>query len=371
MPKQWLIGCVVLAMAAATLQADDVSKGRLTHRGVTVTGINDGELTFRKSTGDVLKVSLSELTAVSLDGHDSFNTAEAALKDKNYDEALRGYRAAMQQATQRWQKDLIQFRRLRTFDTAARIDKALELWKQLCQQSRNSEKILAMMPKTLGEAGSSANAAAIKLLTTDRPAADTSDYDARVTELLMNLYEQEGRDEEVAREAARLAGEAVADEEDEATDDEEDEVVDEARPADPSARLKAAKVRLDQAGGAAAVVGWITEDLDSYDEEMLAEAMLLLGKAKRMLADQAADDADQAEKVRQLRLEAGIHLMIVAALYADAPEAAEALFEAAGINEALGNMAAARNAYDTVRSRYADSPFAQQATDALARTSGN
>ncbi|HDZ20531.1 hypothetical protein LCGC14_1449240 [marine sediment metagenome] len=357
-----IIICLVIGIGAVVVHADEVWLGKLPYRGATVTGMEDGQLVFRTRAGSTVRRAISEVTLIALEGRVDFNTAEKAFQAGQDPEALKAYRQALRSAQVDWLADLIAYRRLAAMERSGQIDKALQQWQAIYRATKGSASALALMPRTLGPVGSQANTNAIEVLTANRPEQDTTDRGRQVTELLVKLYELEGREEELAREAARLAGTLMAGDSDEDAPDEG--TPDETTPApvgDLAARLKATETLVGAPGTAARAVELIEQDLDAYEAELLPQALLLLGKAKRTLADHA--DGDEA---RALLLAAGVNFMAVVAHFSETTEAAEALFEAARVNAALGNTRAARQAYDAVRSRYTDSPMAKRAAEALA-----
>lgn len=358
-----IIICLVIGIGAAVVHADEVWLGRLPYRGATVTGVEDGQLVFQTRAGSTVRRAISEVTLIALEGRPDFNAAEKAFQAGQDAEALKAYRQALRSAQVAWLADLIAYRRLAAMERSGQIDKALQQWQAIYRASKGSAGALALMPRTLGPAGSQANANAIAVLTANRPEQDATDRDRQVTELLVKLYELEGREADLAREAARLAGTLMADDTDEdgpAVDTTNRGTPTPAPGGDLATRLKATETLVGAPGTAARAVELIEQDLDAYEAELLPQALLLLGKAKRTLADNADGD-----EVRALLLAAGVNFMAVVAHFSETTEAAEALFEAARVNAALGNARAARQAYDAVRSRYTDSPMAKRAAEAL------
>ena len=360
------IGLLVL-MAAVAAQADELRIETLKYANVTVIGVEDSELIYRVQGGkDDSRRLVNSITQIALADRDDFNAGEASLVAGELEAAFKSYDRALALASEAWLKQLIRYRQLLAYERNHQIDRALELWRRLCRPEKSSENAMAMMPgvDAFGEPGSLANSQAISGLLLDRPDTDMTSFDRAVTKLLLDLYKHEGDDEAASREAARLAGQPIPGGDGEPGDGPTDGPGGQAL----SERLSAATVLMtgDTAAGWAQAIDTINADLHEYPEDMLAEALLVLGLATRKQADAATEDPDAADgEARTLLLEAGIHLMYVATFFPESPEAAEALFETGRINEAIGNVRAARQAYAAVQARYGHLDMAEKAAEAL------
>ena len=354
------IGLIVL-LGAASLQADELRVETLKYANITIIGVEDGELIYRMQTGGESRRVINTITQITLVDRDEFNAAERALADGDVEVALKGYGRALALAEEPWLKEVIRFRQLLAFQRDRQIDRALELWRRLCKPETGSANAMAMMPgeEAFGEAGSTTNAQAIAGLLQDRPGEDTSDFDRAVTKLLLDLYTFEGDDEAASREAARLAGQPATDIDDGGSGDASDGLRSES---DLSRRLAAATVLMNGPAetGWAQAVETIEADLNDYPDDMLAEALLVLGRAVRKQSGVTDGDGGRA-----LLLESGVHFMYVVTFFASSDEAAEALFEAGTICEEIENVRAARQAYVAVQTRYSHLPVAEKATAAL------
>ena len=355
-----IIGLVVLLVAGG-VRGDELYVGTLKYSSVTVTGIDDCQLVYRTPAGVESERLLNTITQLVLVGRDDFNAAEQALADDDTKAAFRAYERARATSDEAWIKELILFRQLLAFQRDHQIDRALELWRRLCKPENGSDNARAMMPgkEAFGEPGSTANAQAIQGLLLDRPKQDETNFDRAVTKLLLDLYTHEGDDEGASREAARLAGQPMTDDGDGAGDASTDGPRSETNLGE---RLAAATVLMDgvSAAGWTRAVETIEADLHQYPDDMLSEALLVLGLATRKQAGAAEGDEG-----RRLLLEAGVHFMYVATFFADSDEAAQAMFEAGTINEEIGNARAARKVYAAVLAKYGHLPIAEQATAAL------
>ncbi|MHC4717903.1 MAG: tetratricopeptide repeat protein, partial [Planctomycetota bacterium] len=101
--------------------------------------------------------------------------------------------------------------------------------------------------------------------------------------------------------------------------------------------------------------------LKTFNDKDLPTVLYLIGKAQATMAAKRAD----TKAARDLRIEAGLNLMRVVALFPDGERVPDALFEAGQISEGLGNKVAARAAYREVMRRYGKTPAAGQAKVAL------
>jgi len=337
---------VCLAVSGVAAGQDEINLGGLTRRG-TLVGVNDGQIVYQSTGGAERTVSLAEVESISLNDQAEFNAAETALVAGQFDQAIRNYALASGNAREPWVQQLITLRKMKALDGAGRLPEALRMWQQ--QAGRNvSANMLALMPKTLAPAGSDANAGAIDLLAAMMGDSVETDTDRAVAQLLLRLYQLEGRDAE-AGELIGLFG-----------DDEDAPRVIERIEGDLTQRLDRARAMLDRTGGPERVVETLTADLNLYDTDLLPEALLVLGYARKKLAE-----AGEGDDARASLVQAGLSFMHVATYFPRSPVAGEALYEAARVNEVLGDRLAARRAYEAVVSGYADSDAATSAAAAL------
>lgn len=354
MRRHAIIAMVCLAATAAGGWADEVTAGKIPFRNVIVTGVSDCKIVFRTSAGSTAEQLLADVTSIRLDDYDEFTSAEQALLAGNIDDALRTYVRASADTTEPWLKALINIRRVAALNRDGRLGEALLLWKRIYDANKASANALALMPTTPAPMGSDANTQAIEFLKSIRPEDRASELGQAVSKLLMAVYEAEGDTEAAAQEASGTFTDGPDDSDgpdSSATGSIED-------------RLHAAKLMLTNPERAPQVAQAIQKDLHSYDLDLLGEALMVLAKATRMQAD-AATEAGQDDEARRLLAEAGVHFMYVATFFSDSPEAAEALFEAGRVNEAIGNPRAAWSAYDAVRTLYPDSEMVGPAEAAI------
>jgi tetratricopeptide (TPR) repeat protein len=357
---------LVLLLSAAFAQADDLRIGTLKYAKITVIGVEDSELIYRTQAGIESRRVVNEITQITLVDRVDFNAGEKALADGDPNAALKSYGRALALADTDWLKQLVRYRQLLAFQKDKQIDRAIELWRRLCKPENGSENAMAMMPgeDAFGEAGSTANQQAIKGLLQDRPDRDTSDYDRAITKLLLDLYTFEGDDEAASTEAARLAGQPAP-----GTEVEDDGSEDGPRSeTNLSERLAAATVLMNgrSESGWAQAIETIEADLHQYSDDMLAEALFILAHATRKQAG-----VTEGDEGRVLLLEAGVHYMYVVTFFPASDEAGEALLEAGAINEEIGNIRAARQAYAAVRTRYGHLPVVDKASAALEALDNN
>ena len=173
--------------------------------------------------------------------------------------------------------------------------------------------------------------------------------------LLLRLYQLEGRDAE-AEQLLGLFGD----------DDDGAPAAIELIAGDLLQRLSRSRAMLDRPGGPERVIETLTADLPLYDTDLLPEALLVLGYARQRVAE-----AGEGEVARAALVRAGLDFMHVATYFPRSPLAGEALYEAGRVNQALGNLLAARRAYESVVSGYADSDVAASAAAALSEMEGD
>ena len=321
---------------------------------VTVVGAADGMVQFRIGRRRVLSKPLNEVAEIALVGNDTFNRAETFFRTGKYVEASASYSAAAAAATG-WQKMLIRYRLLAAHEKAEKIDKAVTLWLEIVDAAKASDGSVALRPRNLAPAGSSANDKAIAALAAKVKKVTEASYLEAMRGLLVDLYERQGRLPEAQATAALLAGKATT--------------RPSGKPGPAVAPAGSMPVRLRQAGLALKageykkVVSFVEPALKKYPPTELSTALYLLGGAQLGLARAET----KKDKAGQLLLDAGLNLVRVVANYPGSTEAPDALLLAGEVSERLKNFSAAKAAYSAVISRYSRSPAAKKAQAARER----
>ena len=356
---------IVLAAAAAVVSpvaADDVYQKSLLYGKVQVIDAKDFQVFFQLN-GRTLAKPLDEVSLIQINNQADFNQAETHVdgrKDPSEwkpETALTYYNRAVSDRNPQWLTRLISYRKLRALSRMDRIDQAVEAWLALIDSEGASAALLAARPTQLAAKGASANAAAIPVLKA-RAAAAEGDLKTAVGNLLLSLYQKEGRSGDAASLAAEMAGGAAGN--DPNTNGGGD-------PADLAGRLRALRVLLksgqdgSDAGRIRQVEDEVQKGIRSCTEATLPEAMFLLGKA-RYLRWKLATNRDE-----KLLKSAGLDLMRVVTFYPSHAAAPEALYTAGLVNEGLGNDAAASRAWREVVAKYPGSAAAAMAKTDLQR----
>jgi hypothetical protein len=349
-----LLAIVAVGAAAA---ADEIYLGKLPVP-TTIVDAKDFVITYRSGGGRIRQKALSEITMLQISGRADFNEGERLLRDGKPAEAAKAYDRAFRNAIQDWLRRLIRYRRLAALDAAGLIDRAAEEWLIVADELNASPASLRARPSTPGEKGSRRNARAIALLAEKLKSVRQKAYQQAASTLLLELYEKEGRHEE-AEALIRAVG----------LDRPRPEGEPKTRPGPAvgalAGRLKAAAflVRRAERQRDAAVAGEAIRALEAdrlrCNRDELETALLLMGRAQMIAYE------NSPKKDRELLLQAGLNFMRVATFYPFGRNVPEAMYRAGEVNAALGNQAAALNAFRMVVQRHGDSEFARAAAGAI------
>ncbi len=363
-PKRTFVFVFVLAAATAMTTSGAAGDTVLLTNGlnyekVRVTNAEDGMVSFRLVSRTLIK-SMAEVDVIAIDGMDDFNRAESLLKEGKAAQAMVAYDTASKSA-RGWQKVLIGYRLMPVYERAGQLDKAVALWLAIADEAKGSPGSLAMRPKTLGPPTAAVNDRAIALLLAKAKAVSDPDYLKAIRTSLVDLYERQGKLSEAQKVAAQLAGQTVPN--GNGNGEKGPATTTNVAMTAGTTELRQASLAL-KAGQYARTVQFIRPALNGFVAKDLPEALYLLGSAQAALARKEKDP----KAARTLLLEGGLNLMRVVASFSASKRAPEALAEVAQVHEQLGNYAAARAAYQTVLTTYADSPAATRAREGLART---
>ncbi len=325
---------LMLAAPVSLAGADSLRlTSRVTYDPVTINAVVNGAVQFQAAGNDVSK-PLTELAKIEISDSPEFNKAEESLAAKKYADAATGF-GAVAKASTGWRKTLAEYRQMTALELSGKVDEAQAVWLALCDAANGSPGTLALRPKRMPAKGEAANDRAIALLKAKLPAV-TGAYQKALAQAMSELYERQG--------------DAVS----------AQNVLQTTNGATQSGQLKLAMAhyRQGQFDKAAGVVEASLKELSPAD---LPTGLLLLGQCQGELAKAHKDAAAS----RELLLKAGLNYMQIVADFADSDEAPQALFLAGGVNEQLGNVPAARAAYESVLARYGQSLWAKQAAGAL------
>lgn len=343
------------ALAAAPLagRADSVVlKNGLRYEPATVMRAADGIIAFRLGGGRMIRKSLTRVATVKIDGQTDFNRAEDLLKEGKLTQAVAAYNQAQKTAAVGWRKTLAGYRLLSAAEEARDIETAVKQWLEIVDVANASDGAMAVRPRKLAAPRSAGNDRAIKLLKAKAGVVEDKRHLRAIRELLMDLYEQQGRLQEARALAARLAGQTQPQ-----TD---------AAPVRPrgsnQANLRLTRLSL-KSGRHREVLHRLQPLLKAFSAAELPSAFYLMGAAQLELSKKQRDP----DKARALLLESGLNLMRVVALFPDSGDLAGALLRAGEVNERLKNPEGARAVYSELVGRHGRSPEARKAKDALKR----
>ena len=348
--RKTIILPVVLTMVAAAV-ADEVNISGVTYSSVLIIGSDDFTIRFQIGYREVSK-SIEKITSFQIDGKGKLNEAEVLRAGKQWAQAVKAYDAAWKQQSKRWVGRLIRARRLAALGQARQIGRAVADWLVIADDNASKadllKKALALVPEHPAEKGSKENARAIKLLEAKGESLKNADYLTSVRRLLLRLYRQEGKSDKAAALAEIISGKKPNGSTKPSNGGEGPSG------AEIKAQLEAAGTFLER-GDADRALRLVQPCLKMLTPAQLPAALVLQGKAQLLKYKKT--------KERDMLLKAGLNFMRVVVYYRDADEAPEALFLAGEVNAALGNKAAARQAFDEVAGGM--SKFAAMAKRAL------
>jgi len=372
-----VLGSVLAAMAAGA-RADLITPVRgPVYSDSRIIRVEGGAVVFRLLGTTVRSMPISRIRTIEVPGLDNFNQAEKLLSAEPPQprQALGLYGTVQPMASRPWLETLVRYRRIQALDQLARIDEAVKEW--LAAMDAEGGAVDALRPTNLPDKGSPANRQAIEILQTKlQQIRNKPDYRQAAGRVLMELYLREGMSAKADALAEQVAieggpGSARRPETPARGGEAARKPSGNAAAATPPAPARAdlplqALQRLIRPGQDGQTlrkaIGKLETARRSADDTQLPLVLLLTGKAQLLVALSSRD-----ERGAMLR-QAGLNLMRVFAHYPDAMEAPEALYLAAKVNVELGNLRAARAAYQAVVNRYSRSkiaPLAQQALRAL------
>jgi hypothetical protein len=364
---------LLLAICLAGLLAGSAGADQITYRNIpytgTLTGYSNFVLKFKAGTGATFDRKLAEVQRIDSSRNKALTQAEEALAGKKFDAALKAYDQALRAARYAWEKQLIRDRKFLAVARSGQPDQAVADWLAMVDDSQSSEGALAMRSAIQPALkGPRANRSAVvklsaKQLQLSKAPRKHAAYLRAVLELKLRLQESNGDADGAAKTAeAIMALEKGAD-------------ASPARPSAPGQPAMPAPARTTSRGGAGKVailnrllesgktddvINSILTHYPDYGRKDQPAMALLLGRAQQAKAKQADDNT--------LLKQAGLNFIYVYTEFGQDPEAIEALYRAAMVNKALGDMNGTGHALTALVNAYgedAENPWVAKARDAL------
>ncbi len=176
----------VVLTIVVPLHADTVKlTGRPEFRGVSVRGYGRDRLTFRGVSGEYLRKPLAQVEWVAIDRLPELTAAESAFAAGDWVKAAGSYENALEDADQRWLRDLIRVRLLTACDRGERFDRAVALFTQLA--ATDPEAARHHVPRHPASVGSETNGQAMETLEAALAADPSPATVPRLRSLLLEL----------------------------------------------------------------------------------------------------------------------------------------------------------------------------------------
>lgn len=354
--------CVAMITPAAFCDSDKiVTAKRIPYSGKLV-GCEGYVVAIKLASRRTIKKNLADISQIVAEDNDALTEAEAAVKEKRYEEASALYDKALKNARTTWMKRLIGIRRFQALGKSEKIDKSVAEWIKRCDESPAAIE-LKIAPAGFAPKSSEANKRGIaalekKIKTLEKNLDRNKAYITALLNLKMKIQEANENQDAVVFTVTQI--EAVTAGQPRPTETPAKKPV--AKPAAESAAAPAAAtpdapelelktnvgwknldaleglLKAGKAGKAGAVIEKIQAGLGKYDSKQLPSALLLLGKAQLQKFD--ADGKTD----KKLPVAAGLNFMRVYACFGKAPQAPEALYLAGIANEIIGDDNAAERA---------------------------
>ena len=198
-----LASALLSVPALAGADAIKLTNG-LTYDQVAITDVSNGVIIYVMPNGQALSRGMAEVAQVTLTGNDAFNEAEALMQEGKCDEAAGAYTRA-ESGVSGWRAALIAHRLLVAAEGAGKADVAVRRWLTITDAGGAQAAALALRPRKLAPAGDKANDAAIALLANKVDLVKSPAYQRAIRELLVDLYQRQGRLAEAQAMAKALA----------------------------------------------------------------------------------------------------------------------------------------------------------------------
>lgn len=352
-----LAALIAAQWAVVEASGDTLTINNIPYRNVRVRGVAKLKISYDIN-GTIREKPLGDVSAFVIDSSRDFNKAEDLLKAGKAAEAVEAYNDAEESAGSRtWLKELIRYRRCKAAAAAKMPGLAVADWLAMVDEAGPITDVLLLAPNAPAAKGSSENAKAISLLEKRLSDKESPVLRAKVTELLLKLYEAEGQ----TAKAMMLRGSSPQP----GTTPTTPGAAGPARPAmtmsvgqtPPQLRNAASEFKLRNYDAA---VKDIEAKLKRFTSDDLPAALLLHGKALQMAYEKAG------RKDASLLKKAGLSFMRVASCFdPSTAEAPEALYRGAIVSRQLGNEIAAANTFRFLISRHEESAWAEKAQAAL------
>lgn len=175
-------GCLAIASSGDSVHVT----GKPEFRNISVVGLRDGGLIFRGQSGELLRIPLVEITAISLESLPEFSKGEGLAAAEQWDAAAECYSAEIVPAND-WKRTLLLIRALRTYEQTDRFADAVRAYVSLLQAI--GPQWVTKPPRNVGVAGGSQNAAVRALLAdvlkSESPSSAAADLLRLQTELFI------------------------------------------------------------------------------------------------------------------------------------------------------------------------------------------
>lgn len=336
-PRPVLLACMLMiALPGVRARADVVTLDtKLRYDPVNVLMVERGVVSFDLN-GRIIEKPLSEVESIRLTSSPAFIAAEDAWSRGEWARAAEAFEALAEPNDLTPVAVLSRWRAISAWSRAGRIDRALRVWAVLARDGLGIE-ILRLRPDL--SASSDAEAIGRAIVFAQAAAEDArARGDNALAEALLEILPSSHRSPASGRALASAPSPRL------------DPAASEGQP-NPLAQAES----LLAGGRPAEALGAIEQAAPLLGEQRRPLALLISGRARMALAS-----TDQARR-RGLLLDAGLEFMRVFAYWPASEQAPEALYRAALINEALGNLPAAAAAMNEVADRWPDSAWAERA----------
>lgn len=372
MKRTCLILLSLFLLVPAFAPADQITYKNIPYSG-TITGYDNFVLKFRAGTGAMLERNLSDVQKIESSRNRALTQAEQAAAAGKYDAASKLYGQAARAARYRWEKALIRDRKFLADARAGQADAAVATWLGMMDDSGASpaatsmKSAIAPAPKGSRENRSAIIKLSAKQTQLARDPRKNQAYLRAVLELKMKLQEAQGDTD-----AAAKTAQAIMDLQQAAAAPARSTSGSPGRAPAPARSGSTGKVavmeKLLEGGKIDEVIDTVQKNFPDYSRQEKPGMVLLLGRAQQAKARQTRS----AELLKQ----AGLNFVYIYAEFGQSPEAIEALYRAAMVSKALGDLNGAGHALTALVNAYGgedDNEWVAQARDALdgLRSGGN
>ena len=340
----WCVVATVLMSAgfvcADTLYISSGGGNPVAYGNVKVLNVTSGQIVYTLSTGSDTHKPLADVVRMQLDDEPVLNSAEQAMADQKWDDAVDGYTKVARSTNKPWLKDWANVRLLAAAQKSKRFDAAASAYiATLLRDPESAAKYKPQMP----DAGSTYLDGAIASTNSALNGSEITDHQKLA--LLNFLLDLERAKNDHAGED-RVAG-----------------LIDEVLAKDPSnpmagqaiarRKLTNAQRALDAKDYAKAISEIESAKANFVEPAQQADALFILAEAKYALASAKKDPTELKD--------AALAYMRVVANFKDLPNhphVPESLLKTAAIEQELNDSTAAQQLYQQIAQQYPDDPAA-------------